>query len=145
MDDGQLYLRALNIQHEHANGHWAPIMQHLMLRGHDSAIIDLGHWYTENNGPRDLDGMGESYTAANLYYRVWRRGGPQAARAAHSLAISYFNRGDLLRYRLWARRGARLGDYSCKIYVRHFETRLPHATARRIGRHRPEGKRDEWA
>ena len=85
------------------------------------------------------------YTAANLYYRVWRKGGPEAGRAAHSLALSYFNRGDMLQFRYWARRGARLGDYSCSMYTQHFETRLPHSTARKVKRHRPEGKRDEWA
>ncbi|WP_066810915.1 hypothetical protein [Sphingomonas asaccharolytica] len=143
MDDERLYLHALDIQDGRAHGFWVPIMQRLALRGHDGAMIALAHWYTEGNNPDDLDAMAEPLTAANLYYRVWRRGGPEAARAAHSLAMSYFNRGDMLRYRQWLRRGARLGDYSCCVYAKHFETRLPHATAREIGRHRPAAKRDE--
>ena len=145
MDAERLYARAIDIQERRANGLWVPIMRHLMLRGHDSAMIALGHWYTNANDPDDLYGVGEPYTAANLYYRVWRRGGAEAARAAHSLAISYFNRGNMLRFRLWLRRGARLGDYSCQMYLKHFEARLPHAVAREIGRHRPEMKRDEFA
>ncbi len=145
MDLDDLYHRAMDIQDGKANGLWVPILRHLMLRGHSDAMIALAHWYTDDNNPRDLDEIGGPYTAANLYYRVWRRGGPAGARAAHSLAMSYFNRGDIGRYRYWLRRGARLGDYSCRIYEKHFETRLPHATARRIGRHRPEGKRDQFA
>ncbi|MEO5494893.1 MAG: hypothetical protein ABIR08_12815 [Sphingomonas sp.] len=145
MDDNALYLKALNIQDGRARGFWVPLMRHLMLRGHAGAMIALGHWYTEGNDPRDLDGIGDPYAAANLYYRVWRKGGVEGARAAHSFAISYFNRGDLQRYRYWLRRGARLDDYTCQIYTKHFETRLPHATARKIGRHRREAKRDEWA
>ena len=145
MTDEELYLHALNIQDGRAHGFWVPIMRRLMLRRHEGAMIALGHRYTEANAPGDLDAMGDPYTAANLYYRVWRRGRPEAASAAHSLAMSYFNRGDMLRYRHWLRRGARLGDYTCGIYVRHFETRLPHAAARRVGRHRPEARRDEWA
>ena len=145
MTDEALFMRALKIQHDHGHGLWLPIMRRLMLRGHQDAMILLGHWYTEGNGAHDLDGFGEPYTAANLYYRVWRKGGDTGARAAHSLALSYFNRGDMLRFRLWARRGARLGDYSCGVYTRHFENRLPHATARKVRRHRPEGKRDKWS
>jgi len=145
MDDEAHYLKALTIQDERAHGFWVPLMRHLMLRRHAGAMITLGHFYTEGNHPRDLDGMGVTYTAANLYYRVWRKGGTEGARAAHSLAISYFNRGDMLNFRLWARRGERLGDYSCACYVKHFDTRLPHATARKIGRHRPDAKRDKWA
>lgn len=145
MRNERLFLRAINIQQEKAHGFWVPIMRHLMIRGHEDAMIALGHWYTEGNGARDLDGIGEPYTAANLYYRVWRSGGDAGARATHSLALSYFNRGDMLRFRLWARRGARLGDCSCGIYTKFFETRLPHATARKVRRQRPEGARDEWS
>lgn len=145
MDDQQLFLRALNIQHGRAHGFWVPIMRRLMLRGHEDAMIAVAHWYTERDEPGDLGGTGEPYTAANLYYRVWRRGGREAARAAHSLAMSYFNRGDMLRYRHWLRRGARLGDVSCLLYTKHFETRLPYQAARKIGRHRPEARRDQWA
>ena len=145
MDADKLYERAINIKDRLDHGLWLPILRHLMLRGHENAMVALGHWYTEGNDRRDLDGTGEPYTAANLYYRVWRKGGDSAAHAAHSLAISYFNRGDMLRFRQWARRGARLGDYSCKFYVKNFETRLPHANARDVRRQRPEAKRDEFA
>ncbi|MEG3122493.1 hypothetical protein [Sphingomonas sp. GB1N7] len=139
MDAEKLYLRALEIREGKGRGTWVAKLRHLSLRGHTDAMIELASWYTCDNQPDDLLGMGEPYTAANLYYRAWRKGD---ARAAQHLALSYFNRGDMLRFRLWLRRAAKLGEHDCQILVRCFETRLYHQTAKRVGRLRPIMKRD---
>lgn len=78
-----------------------------------------------------------------LWVPIMRRLMPRGHTGAMA-ALGYLNRGDMLRFRMWARRGAR-EDYSCGMYTKHFETRLPRAHARRMKRHRPAGKRDEWA
>lgn len=143
MHADRLYERAVNIRDGRENGLFVPILRHLALRGHVDAMILLAHWYTQSNDKRDLDGIGEPYSAANLYYRAWRSGGSSAALAAHSLALSYFNLGNMQQFRRWARRGARSGDYDCRMITKHFETRLPHGAARRLGRIRPEAKRDQ--
>jgi len=138
----KLYLRALNIREAHACGLWEPIMWHLALRGHVNAMVDLAHWLSESNTHRSLGIASDAFSAAGLYRRAYRRGD---ARAAYSLAMSYFNRNDMGGYRAWVTRAGRAGDGAAAAQARHFETRLPHGAARKIGRQRPEQKRDEFA
>lgn len=46
-------------------------------------------------------------------------------------------------YRHWLKQGAKLGDGYAANQRKHFETRLPHLTARKIGRLRLYHRRDE--
>ena len=66
-------------------------------------------------------------------------------RAANNAAMSCFNRNDMIGYRRWLRRAARAGDVMAAKQLRRFETRLWHADARKVGRPRPEQRRDEFA
>jgi hypothetical protein len=141
-NEERLYLKALSIQHERSVGLWLPIMWHLALRGHAAAMIDLAAWFSEGNSLDSFGEFADSFSAAGLYRRAWRKGD---ARAAQHLATSCFNRNDLIGYRQWLRRAAAAGDNCALHEVRHFETRLPHSAARKIGRWRPNQKRDEVA
>jgi TPR repeat protein len=138
----KLYLKALNIREGNANGLWVPILQHLALRGHSGAMIDLANWFCGSNSLRDLGATADAFSAAGLYRRAYRKGD---ARAAQHLAMGCFNRNDLRGYRLWLGRAARTGDGEAAVQLRRFETRLWHDAARRIGRLRPHDKRDEFA
>ncbi|MBN8815122.1 MAG: hypothetical protein J0J06_06710 [Sphingomonas sp.] len=140
--DDRLYLKGLAIRYERHLGLWMPIMWHLALRGHSGAMIELANWFSDGNSREAFGTFGDAFSAAGLYRRAYRKGD---ARAAQHVAMSYFNRNDMAGYRRWLRRAARAGDVDARRQLRAFETRLPHANARKIGRLRPEHKRDEFA
>lgn len=136
----KLYLQALNIRERRAPGLWLPRIWTLALRGHADAMIELAGWLS---GDADAPGaLADGFSAAGLYRRAYRKGN---ARAAYNLAMSFFNRNDLQRYRYWLRKAARAGDHAAALQAARFETRLPHAAAAKIRRRRPEAKRDELA
>ncbi|WP_380939700.1 hypothetical protein [Sphingomonas floccifaciens] len=114
----------MNIRDGRANGFWLPIIRRLALRRMPEALTVLA----------DVEGDERPMKARLDYRRAWRLGSPVAA---YNRAIDAFNRGQLASYRHWLRRAADAGDAEAKDEVRRFETRLPHADARRIGRHRP--------
>lgn len=74
------------------------------------------------------------FSPANLMYRAYRLG---EANAAQNLAMTYFNIGDMQRYRNWMKRSARAAETNAAVEAARFETRLPHVLARRMGRLRP--------
>jgi hypothetical protein len=84
----------------------------------------------------------DRYSPAGLYYRACRKGD---ARAAGNAAVSCFNRNDMAGYRRWLSRAARTGDPAAGKQLRYFEIRLWHGAARKIGRLRPEQRRDRFA
>lgn len=102
-------------------------------------MLDLACWLSDTNILADLGKPFDACSAAGLYHRAWRSGD---ALAAQNMAMSCFNVRDLQGYRRWLRRAANAGDDDAKAELAAFETRLPHATARKIGRHRPERRRD---
>ena len=136
----RLWTRAWSIREGRARGKWLPIIQHLALRGEPHAIIELADWYSGSDGT-DLGAAADAFAPAGLYCRALRKGEP---RGAYNLAMSHFNRNERGRYRHWLGKAARAGDGAAALQFGHFETRLPHAVARLIGRHRPEAKRDEF-
>lgn len=117
-------------------------MWHLALRGHTGAMIELAAWFSDNNKREAFGSFSDPFSAAGLYRRAYRKGD---ARAAQHVAMSSFNRNDMIGYRHWLRRAAKAGDAEAGRQLRHFETRLWHAAARKIGRLRPEQKKDEFA
>ena len=117
-------------------------MWHLALRGHTGAMIELADWFSDDNSAGSFGTPADAFSAAGLYRRAYRKGD---ARAANNAAMSFFNRNDMGGYRRWLRRAAKAGDLAAGKQLRHFETRLWHAAARKIGRLRPEQKRDEFA
>lgn len=139
--ENRLYLKALGVRHEHKPGLWEPIIWHLALRHDSEAMIDLASSFCDTGKwPGKLGSQIDRFSAAGLYYRAFRLGN---ARAAQHLAIHYFNSRNMRGYRHWLRRGANLGDGYAANQAKHFETRMPHSTARRIRRLRPYHKRDE--
>jgi hypothetical protein len=136
----RLYRRALEIREAHAHGFWVPIMQHLALRGHVEAMVDLADWYSGSDG-NSLGIASDSFSAAGLCRRAYRKGD---ARAARNLALGCFNNNDLPGYRQWMRRAGQAGDVDSVMEARRFETRLWHGAARKIGRGRPWHKRDDF-
>jgi len=136
-----LYRRALTIREANGHGLWLPIMWHLALRGHAEAMIDLAGWLSGENGYENLGVASDGFSAAGLYRREWRKG---AERAARIMAMSCFNGNDLPGYRRWVRRAGEAGDRDSALEAERFETRLWHRAARRIGRHRPWHKRDDF-
>ena len=124
----ELYLRALLIIDRRANGYFTPILQHLALRNHCGAMVQLADF-------ADFHGKSCNFGSANnLLYKAVRRG---SWLAAQNLAMNAFNSYDLHRYRYWLRLAAKLGDTDSAIELRKFETRLPHLNALRIRRKRP--------
>lgn len=136
--DADPYQRALLIRERKATGKWLPIIWHSALRGDSEAIVDLADWLCD--GGSGVRAGSDRFNAGSLYRRASRAG---SVRAAHNLAMAYFNQGDLANYRRWVRQSARLGDPDSRAELRYFETRLPHHSARRIRRHRPWQKRDD--
>lgn len=124
----RLWVRCWKIMDEHGNGHAIPILQHLALRGHVSAMTVLSSF-------ADREGrIAEPFSQSGLAYRAYRRGDPIGA---HHLAMNGFNRGDLACYRYWLSRAARAGDNDAAHSLRRFEVRLPHRDAKAIRRGRP--------
>lgn len=134
-----LYLKAQQIREGIRPGLWVPIIQHLALRGHTEAMIELADWYSRSTQLRDLGVASDGFSAAGLYRRAYRKGDP---RAANNMAMSFFNLGNMQGYRHWLRRAAVAGDADATEQLRCFETRLWHGAARTIRRLRPEQKRD---
>ena len=137
----RLYLKALRIRYDQKPGLCVSILWHLAFQRDSEAMIDLACWVCDNSKwPGELGSRQDAFSPAGLYYRAFRM---RNARAAQHLAMQCFNRNDLRGYRYWLRQGAKLGDGYASNQLSHFETRMPHATARRIGRLRPYHKRDE--
>ena len=125
----RLFARACAIQERKAHGHYEPILRHLALRGHVWGMSELSRIFDPSGR------MSQPFSAAGLNRRAWRAGNGTAAR---NQAMTCFNRLDLTGYRYWLWRAARVGDEESATELRRFETRLPHETARSIGRHRPD-------
>ena len=140
--EDRLYLKGLAVRYERHIGMWIPIMWHLALSGHTGAMIELADWFSSDNSAKTFGTPSDPFSAAGLYYRAYRKGD---ARAANNAAMSCFNRNDMIGYRRWLRRAAKAGDGEADKQLRYFETRLWHSAARKIGRLRPEQKRDEFA
>lgn len=134
-----LYLKVEQIRESKRCGLWVPIIEHLALRGHAQAMIELADWCSRSTQLRDLGVASDSFSAAGLYRRAYRKGDP---RAANNMAMSCFNLGNMQGYRHWLRRAAVAGDAEAAKKLRYFETRLWHSAARTIRRLRPEQKRD---
>lgn len=135
----RIYENALLIQHGERIGAWLPKIWHLAARGHSDAMVELADWLSEDNSLASFGKMSDAFSPAGLYYRAYRKGN---ARAAYNAARSCFNRSDMGSYRLWLRRAAVAGDDEAKKELGNFETRLWHSAARKIGRARPQQKRD---
>ena len=135
----RLYLKGLAIRYERSVGVWMPIMWHLAMRGHTGAMIELADWFSADNSAKAFGKAADTFNAAGLYRRAYRKGN---ARAANNAAMSCFNRNDMIGYRHWLRRAAQAGDAEAGKQLRYFETRLWHSAARKIGRLRPEQRRD---
>ncbi|GLI99439.1 hypothetical protein [Sphingobium sp. BS19] len=127
-----LWKRYWSIKDDHGCGLFTPILWHLALGKDFGAMATLA-------GTFDYAGrMCDQFSQAGLLYRA-DQGGYEYA--AQHLAMSAFNRGDLASYRRWLRRTAKY-DPDCLKQLKRFETRLPHRTAREIGRGRPYRKYD---
>ena len=83
--------------------------------------------------------LADGFSQAGLCYRAWRLG---YGYGAQHLAMNAFNTYDMHGYRTWLRRAANAGDKDSARELKRFETRLPHANARRVGRKRPHRKSD---
>jgi hypothetical protein len=140
--EDRLYLKGLAVRYENHAGLWMPIMWHLALRGHTGAMIELADWFSNDNSASAFGTPADAFSAAGLYYRAYRKGD---ARAANNAAMSCFNRDDMIGYRQWLRCAKKAGDAEAGKQLRYFETRLWHTAARKIGRLRPEQKRDDFA
>lgn len=126
--------RAQAIIEGRATGLGEPILWQLALDRDGTAMLLIANRATRSGSRSELGSPAKWFSPANLMYRAFQAGG---ANAAQNLALSYFNIGDLQRYRYWMRRSARAGDANSKIEVSRFEIRQPHSLARRLRRVRP--------
>lgn len=132
-DRERLWQRYWGIRDDHRNGHRMPILRHLALRRDPMAMMELA---SEVGEPGNA---ALPFSSAGLYHRAYRTG---YALAAQHLAMDAFNRRDQTGYRRWLAKAAASGDTDAARQLRRFETRLPHANARLIGRHRPFSESD---
>lgn len=128
-----LWKRYWAIKDGHQPGLYEPILWHLALGGDLGAMVTLADTFDDKGGR-----MADWFSGANLCYRA-HKGGYEYA--AQHLAMNAFNRRDFASYRHWLRRAARFDPDNLKELNR-FETRLPHQTAREIGRGRPYRRYD---
>ncbi|WP_017666135.1 hypothetical protein [Porphyrobacter sp. AAP82] len=140
--EDRLYVKALSIRQDRGVGLWVPIMWHLALRGHVSAMIELADWFSGDDSLKEVGKISDTFSAAGLYYRAFRKGEPGAA---SNMALSCFNRGDMSGYRFWLRRAVKAGDPRSLCELRAFESRLWHSAARKLRRLRPVMKRDGFS
>jgi hypothetical protein len=124
--DWLLYGRALEILERRRNGLALPILRRLACRGFAPAMNLMTDYVPHAEQLR-------------LLRRAAQRGD---SIAAYNLAITFRNRGDLLRYRLSLARAARLGA-DAAAELKRFKTRFPEEIMRRFGR--LERRHDEWA
>lgn len=122
-----LWARYWAIKDERGRGFQTPILWHLVLGGDASAMTELADTFPKAGR------MADCSSRSGLYRRADRGG---YAYAAQHLAMDAFNRNDLASYRHWLRRAARF-DPDCLRQLKRFETRLPHETAKAVGRKRP--------
>ncbi|HET9512170.1 MAG TPA: hypothetical protein VFO80_13560, partial [Sphingomonas sp.] len=120
----RIYRRAMAIYEGRANGFWLPMIRRLAHAHMPEALTLLA----------DHEHRSRRSEMLRAYRLAWRLG---SSTGAYNRAIDAFNRRHLAQYRLWLRRAANAGDREAADAYRRFETRLPHADARVIGRHRP--------
>lgn len=123
----QLYKRADAILDGYRNGWGEPILWHLALRRHTDAMLALAIRISDGK-------VFDPFSRSGLGRKAFRLG---SKRAAQHLAMNCFNKGNLAGYRIWLHRAAHGGDGEAAAELRRFETRLPHAAARRLKRIRP--------
>lgn len=140
--EDRLYLKALGIRYERRTGKWLPIIWHLALRQHKGAMRELADWLSDDGVTGEFGSPSDAYSPSGLYRRSFKRGDTVAAANA---AVSCFNRNDMIGYRRWLQAGAKSGDPDSRKQLHQFETRLPHKSAAKIRRLRPEQKRDAFA
>jgi hypothetical protein len=141
VSNGDLYHRSLLIRDGKANGLWLPIVWHLALRGHPPAMIDLAGWISDSKSSTLRSGW-DRFSPSSLQRRAFQSGDH---RAAHNLAMMYFQRNSLGMYRQWLRKAASLGDEDSAVELASFAVRLPYTNARKIRRLRPWRKcKDGW-
>jgi TPR repeat protein len=117
----KLYARALDIYDGRSAGHALPIIRKLVRRRFPPAITTLSDYVPEAEAIRLL--------------RAAARQGD--APSAYNLAITYRNRGDMLRYRTELARAARL-DADAASELRRFKTRFPETVMQRFRRLEPD-------
>jgi TPR repeat protein len=135
-----LFDRAVDILEGRANGFGLPILHHLALRGHSSAMLWLAGAWTQDAERSKFGRFSDPCSAIGLMRRALRLGD---SNGAQNLAMTYyFNTGNLAMYRHWLAKAATRGDEDAARELSRFELRLPHLAARRVGRLRPL-RRDE--
>lgn len=129
-----MFTRATDILDGLANGFGIPILQHLALRGYGPALLWLAGELSCHPSPADRDRPCDSGSPIALRYRAHRLG---ELNAAQNLAMTYFARNDLARYRHWLRIAALGGDEDAMRELKRFALRQPYRFARRLRRLRP--------
>lgn len=132
--EDRLFRRAWLILDGKAPGFGLPILRHLALRGYGAAMLELANRDTSGGQRAELGRLSDSASPFGQFYRAYRGG---ADYAAQNLAMTFFNVGELARYRHWLHRAARAGDLDARAELRRFETRKPHRLAWQLRRGRP--------
>jgi hypothetical protein len=135
------WVRSHRIRERKAVGLWLPIVWHLAIRKYIPAMVDLASWLSDPISIQSSGRTSDAFSANGLYYRAFRA---RSANAAQHMAMNRFNLNDLAGYRRWLRKAAILGDAEAANELGHFETRLPHAAARRIFRHRSQRRWEKF-
>ncbi len=130
----RLYDKAEAILEGKAIGLGEPILWHLALRHYGPATLAIANRKTWNGRRSELGRTSDAHSPIGMMYRAYRSGEPNAAQ---NMALTLFNVGDMVGYRAWMRRAARVGDTNAVAETRRFETRLPHRLARKLRRLRP--------
>lgn len=132
--EDQLFERAEAILEGRGIGLGEPILQHLAIRQHGRAMLEVASRATLGGLRSELGTPAKWFSPFNLMYRAYRLGEPNAAQ---NLAMTHFNVGDMRGYRHWIRLAARAGDTNTAVDAKRFELRETHRLAARLRRLRP--------
>lgn len=110
------------------------ILWHLALRLYGPAMLAIANRATYGGRRAEIGRTANPWSPAGMMRRAYRAGEPNAAQ---HMAMTLFNVGDMAGYRRWMHRAVRAGDANALNEVQRFETRQPHALARRLRRLRP--------
>jgi hypothetical protein len=123
-------VRAVSILEGKANGMGLPVLRMLAFRGHHGAMVELANRLTwPENSDCDFErGLALELRLAREVRESW---------VPENVATSLRNHGDMIGYRRWLARAARLGEPDVIAEKRRFETRFPYEVMKRWGRCRP--------
>ena len=130
-----MFWRAEAILEGKGVGFGEPKLWYLAMRGYGPALLSLAARYTSKGKRAEMGRLSDRFSPLGMMLQAFHQG---ERFAGQHLAMTYFNIGDMARYRHWLSRAAKAGDTQAAREARMFELRKPNTLARRLRRLRPD-------